>query len=230
MDCRTLGFSVLHYLLEFAQIQVHWVGDAIQPSHPLHSLLLPSVFPSIRGFSSESPLHIKWPKYWNISFSISPSNEYSGWFFLGLTGLIKGRSRAFSSTTAWKHQFFASMPDLKACCTNHSTLPALNVPLRPLTFPLAAPRCQPVFLPVSHTSWNLTSSSLKPSQMDQRGVEALLLMWESRGHSSVSLGLTLCKHWTSCAQVDPGCLCRAYPPPACQRHQSVWDASVLWKN
>ena len=74
MDYTMPGFLVLHYLLEFAQTHAHWVGDAIQPSHPL--LLLPSVFPSIRVFSNQSALCIRWPKYW--SFSISPSNEYSG--------------------------------------------------------------------------------------------------------------------------------------------------------
>ena len=81
MDCSMPGFSVLHYLPEFAQINVHWVGDTIWPSHPFlcHPfLLLPSVFYSIRVFSSESVLHIRWPKYWLFSFSISPSNEYSG--------------------------------------------------------------------------------------------------------------------------------------------------------
>ena len=77
MECNTPGFPFLHCLLEFAQTHVHWVSDAIQPSHPLSPLLLSSVFPSIRVlFSSESVLCIRWPKYW--SFSISPSNEYSG--------------------------------------------------------------------------------------------------------------------------------------------------------
>ena len=77
MDCSTQGSSVLHYLPEFAQIKVHWVGSAIYPSHLLPSpSLLPSIFPSIRLFSSESPLCIRWPKYW--SFSISSSDEYSG--------------------------------------------------------------------------------------------------------------------------------------------------------
>jgi len=76
-DCHTSGFPVLHYLPEFAQIHVHWVDDAIYLilCHPL--LLLPSVFPSTRFFSSESPLCSSWPKNWNFSFSISPSNEYS---------------------------------------------------------------------------------------------------------------------------------------------------------
>ena len=76
MDCNTPGFSVLHYLPEFTQTYVYWVGDAIQPSHPL--LLPPSIFPSIRVFSNESVLRIRWPKYRSFSFSISPSSEYSG--------------------------------------------------------------------------------------------------------------------------------------------------------
>ena len=62
---------------EFTQTHVHWISDAIQPSH-LPFLLLPSIFPSIRVFSNESVLLIWWPKYWSFSFSISPSNEYSG--------------------------------------------------------------------------------------------------------------------------------------------------------
>ena len=79
MDCSTLGFPVHHQLLELAQTHVHWVGDAIQPYHLLSSpSLLPSIFPSIRVFSNESVLCIKWPKDWSFSFSISPSNEYSG--------------------------------------------------------------------------------------------------------------------------------------------------------
>ena len=79
MDCSTPGFPVHHQLPEPVQTQVHWVCDAIQPSHPLLShLLLPSIFPSIRVFSSESVLCISWPKYWSFSFSMSPFNEYSG--------------------------------------------------------------------------------------------------------------------------------------------------------
>ena len=140
MNCSTPGFLVLHHLPELAQTHVHWVSDAIQPSHPLSPtspseeiqfssvqllsrvwlfvtpwtaarqaylsitnswslpklmsielvmpsnyfilcrplLLLPSIFPSIKVFFNESVLHIRWPKYWSFSFSISPSNEYSG--------------------------------------------------------------------------------------------------------------------------------------------------------
>ena len=79
MDCSTPGFPVLHQLPELTQTLVHQVGDAIQPSHPLSSpLLLPSIFPNIRVFSNKSALHIRWPKYWSFSFSISPFNEHPG--------------------------------------------------------------------------------------------------------------------------------------------------------
>ena len=65
MDCSTPGLPVHHQLLEFTQTHVHWFGDAIQPSHPLSLLLLlPSIFPSIRVFSNESAIRIRWPKYW----------------------------------------------------------------------------------------------------------------------------------------------------------------------
>ena len=73
------SLTVHHQLPESTQIHLHWVGDAIQPSHPLRPLLLlSSIFPSIRVFSNESSLPIRWPKYWSFSFSISPSNEHPG--------------------------------------------------------------------------------------------------------------------------------------------------------
>ena len=79
MTCSTPGLPVHHQLLESTQTHVHWVGDAIQPYHPLLSpLLLPSIFPSIRVFSNGSVLRIRWPEYWSFSFSISPSNEHPG--------------------------------------------------------------------------------------------------------------------------------------------------------
>ena len=79
MDCSTPGLPVHHQLLELAQTHVHRVGDAIQHlilCRPL--LLLPSIFPRVRVFSNESVFCIRWPKYRSFSFSISPSNEYSG--------------------------------------------------------------------------------------------------------------------------------------------------------
>ena len=82
MECSMPGLTVHHQLLEYTQTHVHWVGDAIQPSHPLSSPSPPAfIFPSIRIFSNESVLRIRWPKYWSFSFSISPSNEYPGPIF-----------------------------------------------------------------------------------------------------------------------------------------------------
>ena len=85
MDCSTPGFPVLHYLPQFTQTHVHWVDDAIQPSHAVTSFS--SIFPIIRVFSSESALDIRWAKNWSFSFRISPSNEYSG-----LISFRKGQS------------------------------------------------------------------------------------------------------------------------------------------
>ena len=79
-------------------------------------VLPPSIFPSIRVFSNESVVPIRWPEYWSFSFSISPSNEYSGMIPLGWTGWIslqsKGLSRVFSNTTVQKHQFFGAQLSL----------------------------------------------------------------------------------------------------------------------
>ena len=73
------NFPVHHQLPKPTQTHIHPVSDAIQPSHPLSSPSpQPSIFPSIRTFTSKSVLCIRWPKYWGFSFSISPSNEYSG--------------------------------------------------------------------------------------------------------------------------------------------------------
>ena len=117
MDCNRPGFPALHHLLEFAQTHVHCFSDAANHlilCRPL--LLLPSVFPSIRVFSNVSALLIRWQKYWSFSFSISPSNEYSGlisyridWFDLLA---VQELSRVFSSTTLQKHQFFSTQPSL----------------------------------------------------------------------------------------------------------------------
>ena len=110
MDCSTPGLPVHHHLPEFAQTHVHRVGDAIQPSHPLSSPSPPAFNLSLhQGLSNELALHIKWPKYWSFSFSIGPSNEYSGLIsfrtecFISL--LSKRFSRVFSSITIQKYTF-----------------------------------------------------------------------------------------------------------------------------
>ena len=106
MNHSTPGLPVHHQLPEFTRTDIHWVGDAIQPSHPLSSLfLLLLTPPRIRVFSNESALHIRWPKYWSFSFSISSSHEYSGlispridWFnFLAVQGTLKSHLQHYSS-------------------------------------------------------------------------------------------------------------------------------------
>ena len=103
MDCSTPGLPVHHQLPEFAQTHVHWVSDASQPSHPLLSPLLHSIFLIIRVFFNESAPCLRWPKYW--SFSISPSNAYWGlisfridWFdLLAVRGTLKSLLQHHSS-------------------------------------------------------------------------------------------------------------------------------------
>ena len=101
----SLSFTISQTLLKLMSIESVMPSNYLVLCHPLF-LLLP-IFPSIRVFSNESALCIRWPEYWSFSFSISPSNEYSG-FPLGLTGLIslhsKGLSRIFSNTAIQKHQ------------------------------------------------------------------------------------------------------------------------------
>ena len=117
MDCSMSGFPINHQLLELTQSHVHQVGDAIQPAHPLLSLLLlSSIFPSIRVFSNESVLCIRWPKYWSFSFSICASNEYSGlisfridWFgLLAVQGNLKSLLQHHGSKAPilWRSAFF----------------------------------------------------------------------------------------------------------------------------
>ena len=95
-------------LLKLTSIELVMPSNHLILCRPL--LLPPSIFPSIRVFSNESVLHIRWPNYWSFSFSISPSNEYSGLISFRTDWLellqSKGLSRVFSNTTVQKHQFF----------------------------------------------------------------------------------------------------------------------------
>ena len=116
MDCNTPGFPVLYYLPEFAH--VHAPESVMLSNHFLccPPLLLPSVFPSIRVFLNESALCIRWSKYWSFSFSISPSNEYSGlisfrmdWLdLLAVQGILKSLLQHHSSKASilWHLAFF----------------------------------------------------------------------------------------------------------------------------
>ena len=101
-------------LLKFMSIESVMPSNHLILCRPL--LLPPSTFPSIRIFSNESALHIRWPKYWHFSLSISPSNEYSGLISFMMDWLdsllFKGLSKVFSNTTVQKHQFFGAQLSL----------------------------------------------------------------------------------------------------------------------
>ena len=101
------------HLPEFTQTHVHRVSDAIQPSHPLLSHSPPApIPPSIRVFSNESTLHMRWPRYWSFSFSIIPSKEIPGLISFRMDWLdllaVQGLSRVFSNTTVQKNEFFGA--------------------------------------------------------------------------------------------------------------------------
>ena len=103
----SLSIANSRSLLKLISIESMMPSNHLILCHPL--LLLPPIFPSIRVFSNESALCITWPKYWSFSFSISPSNEYSGLISFRVDWLdlllCKGLSRVFSNTTVQKHQF-----------------------------------------------------------------------------------------------------------------------------
>ena len=110
----SLSFSISQSLLKLLSIESVMLTNHINFYNPL--LLQPSIFLSIRVFSNELVLHIRWSKYWSFSLGIISSNEYSG--LLGLTGWIslqsKGLSRVFSNTTDQKHQFFGAQLSLES--------------------------------------------------------------------------------------------------------------------
>ena len=108
---------VAHYVLEFAQTDVHWVNDAIQPTHPLSPPSPPALNLSlIRVFSNELPVHIIGQSIGALASASVLLVNIQGWFTLGLTGFIslqsKGLSRVFSSTIVRKHKFFGTQPSL----------------------------------------------------------------------------------------------------------------------
>ena len=117
MDCCSSGFLVLHHSLEFAQVYVHRI--VVPSSHLIlwcSLLLLPSIFPSIRDFSNESSVLIRWPIYSSFGFSVSPSSEYSVSFrILGQNKIFKFQSdlKRLCNWAKWKHSVFVRNDECK---------------------------------------------------------------------------------------------------------------------
>ena len=137
-----------------------WSYLPISSSVAPFSFLL-SVFPSIRVFSNEFPLHIRQPKYWSFSFSISPSSEYS-WLISFRTSLVslqsKGLSRVFSSATIQKHQFFSTHPSLWS--NSHTRIWLLETPYQ-LVFLFSVSPVKIIFTTTRTLSTFVTSDSLE---------------------------------------------------------------------
>ena len=110
MDCTMPGFPIHHQLPELLKLKSI---ESVMPSNHLilcrPLLLPPSIFPSIRVFSNESALHIRWPKYWSFSFNINPSNEYSGLISFGMNWL----------------DLLAAQGTLKSLLQHHSSKPSI---------------------------------------------------------------------------------------------------------
>ena len=112
-----LSFSNSQSLLKLMSIESAMPSNHVILCCPL--LLLPSIFPSIRVFSKQSSLHMRWPKYWNFIFSLKLPVSIQSWFPLGLTDLLSKRfSRVFSNTTVQKHHFFGAQHFLWTALTS----------------------------------------------------------------------------------------------------------------
>ena len=115
----SLSITNFWSLLKLMSIEQVMPSNHLILCHPL--LLLPSIFPSIRVFSSESVLRIRWPKHWSLSFNVSPSNEHSGLVSLRMHWLdifaVQGTLKSFLNTTVQKHQFFGAQLSLQ--CSTH---------------------------------------------------------------------------------------------------------------
>ena len=165
----SLSFVIFQSLLKLMSIEL------VMPSNHLvlcRPLLLPSIFPSFRLFSSELALRIRWPQYWSFSFNISPPRNIQGWFPLGLIDLTscKGLSRIFSNTAVGKHQFFRAQPSLWSSSHSHIWLYRPLSAKCYLSFLILPSRFVIVFLPRSKhvlISWlqSLSAVILEPNKI-----------------------------------------------------------------
>ena len=151
------GLPVHHQLPEFTQTHVHWVGDAIQPSHPLSSPSPPApICPSIRVFSNESTLPMRWPKYWSFSFSIIPSNEHPGLISFRMDWLDLLAVQRTLKSLLQHHSSKASIVWRSAFFTESAIYIYIHIsPLFWISFPYSSPESTEVEFPVLYSRFSL---------------------------------------------------------------------------
>ena len=124
MEWSTLGFTISRSAPKLMSVELVMQSNHLILCLPL--LLLPSIFPSIRILSNESVFHIRWPKYWNFSFSISPSNEHPGLISFRMDWLdllaVQGTLKSLFNSTVQKHQFFGAQLSLWSNSHIHTSL------------------------------------------------------------------------------------------------------------
>ena len=163
-------------LPEIAQTQVHWLGDAIQPSHPLSSPSPPPlIFPSIRLFSNKLALCIRWPKYWSVSFSISPSKEYSRLISFSIDWLdllaVQGTLKSLLQHHNLKASILQCSASFKVCHIHvYTHIYAHNLYICYISLVLEKAEEPEIKLPTSAASWKKQDRSRKTS------ISALLTM------------------------------------------------------
>ena len=213
IDYSTSDFLVIFCLPKFAQIHVHWLGDAIYPSHFLSPhLLSPSIFPTIRVDSNDLTLSIKWPKYWSFSFSISPSHKYSGsifridWFdLLVVQGTLKSLLQPHSSKASILQCSASFMAQLSHPDMANGKIIALIAwifasKVIPLLFKMLS-RFVIAFLPRNKhllILWlqSLSAEILDPkSQMQKYGGKTWSIWWKrhSRQGDNMEKGMVICQ-------------------------------------
>ena len=158
--CEPMSFTVSQSFLKLMSIKSVMPSNHLILCHPL--LLLPSIFPSIRAFSDESALHIRWPKFWSFSFSTSPSN-IQGWFPLGLPSLISLQSkRLFKSFLhhSSKSSILRCSPFFRVHLSHLSMITGKTIALTIWTF-LSAKCCLWVAIEVDKYPWELNQRKIK---------------------------------------------------------------------
>ena len=171
MDCRTPGFPVHDQLAELVQTHVHWVCDAVQPSHPLPSPSPSFSLSRIRVFSNESALRIRWPKYCSFGFSTSPSNKYSGLISFRMVWLELFAVQGTLKSLLQHHSSKASILQCSAFFVvqlSHVSLPVIWSPFISLKNNLPKLLCFSWFLLVAYSSVHSTFVTMAYIHWDLR--------------------------------------------------------------